>query len=674
MTMSNDKKRKLELDSNRDGGSVNTTTGSTPVAADDQNNVQKKRRVQLPPAVQKEFGLLKKTMKKRKKEWLKAADNADAKSAYRAAKKAVFEYTKKIEQLAANASDATATVTATAAAAVPIGNDNANNHKSSENDLEKQYREARRRWKKDRKNDELFQAMKRARAALDNQSTAPKQKTDTQKKTTNLTLVSPRSPQLSVDELKVAVGEAKRAWKKNRSDDTLHQKWEAAKATLAAAEASAANSTTVSSASSYSSSSYPAAAARTTATANTANIGVNNADPFAPIKRTVTDADLTNLAAKVATVKKQWKKDRQNDDLYNTLQAAKKAHEDAIATYKVEEKAAQAALATQRAVTAAANAASSMRSRYSGMGGVTSHLRSTNSNPPPAAAAAVIPANPLASLKSLDVLRQEMQDARKAWKLDRTDQGLRAVYEKAKEVFQFNETNPHAKSALATRTALQRSSQLTATNGVNTDSDGSSIKALETVMQEARRVWKIDRENKELRAAYDAAKAALEQRRATLGVSAGRGGAVMPTTNNSTGTSTPTTSGDGGARRGFTVQLANLSFEVTEDDVRGACAEVGEPTSIHWCKNAEEKFNGCALVTFATTAEATTAVQNIRGMIIQGRKTKAFLASGPATERARRVHSNPTTFVKPKEPAANPTNCQRCFVGNLNFKVRLFGF
>lgn len=128
------------------------------------------------------------------------------------------------------------------------------------------------------------------------------------------------------------------------------------------------------------------------------------------------------------------------------------------------------------------------------------------------------------------------------------------------------------------------------------------------------------------------------------------------------------------APRGSTIQLANLSFQVTEEELREACVGIGEPQGIVFCENAEGKFNGCALVTFESSAVASNAISQLRGTLLSGRKLKAFLASGSGsqpTDRVTRQHNNPAVFVKPDKPVDNPTQCARCFIGNLSFKVRV---
>jgi len=608
--------------------------------------VAKKVRIKLSPEVEKQFEALKKRMKKLKKAWLKKPDNDDAKAAYRASQKAVFEFTKTLSSggpkpTEASESDADA----------PLKS------------LEAAYREARRKWKKDRKNDELFQAMKKAKAALDehvptssasnaDESAKPPASTsfeDAQAERAARALrlaeqrrreselgvnqppptrgpvatasafvpssqskVSPPQSQrasttnsaapsasfLTDDELQANLAAAKKAWKKDRSNDELFQAMQAAKAAIVEAEAARAQAKVAPRVPVQEN--QPAVAAPTSDTAST------------PISQ----AEVDELAAKAAAAKKQWKKDRSNDDLFAEMQATKKAHQEAQERFEKQ----------KTHITAAPSPASQVE----------------------------VPVNPLASSKSLEELRKDMQDARKAWKIDRSDSDLRAKYERAKEVFEFNEANPGAKAALTVAAAIRGPTQ-------HTRGQTASLEELEAAMKEARRVWKIDRDNKELRAAYDAAKTALEHRRANpVGQTMGEAARA-------------TLLAQGGGR-GCTIQLANLSFQITEEEIRAACAEIGDPLSITYCENAEGKFNGCALLTFESSDLASTAIKQLRGTLLGERKLKAFLASGsgslPATDRITRKHNNPAVFVKPSQPAENPTQCVRCFVGNLKFNVR----
>ena len=423
---------------------------SAPEVADGPPD-NKKVRVTLAPEVQQQFDALKNRMKKLKKKWLKTPENLELKAKYRASQKAVYEFTKK---LGTGEESSITEPQGTAPAPAAVGGVAA---------AEAQFREARKKWKKNRKDDDLFNAMQDAKKALDEAKAqagdsttegagtaastpspadmaaaaaeraarkvrleeqrrlerekglvgvppvfaAPRTSTPSSRSvarsapsTSNLATASVSAttgaPILTDSELQANFAAAKRAWKKDRSNDELFQAMSKAKEAIQLAEEArkAANSTPAKPRSRSSSFSVGPSPASTRASVVVSAPAV----AAAPVV-TVSAGDIEELAAAAAAAKKVWKKDRSNDELFQAMKKAKEEHEAAVEAHKQQlEAAAEAVSGTNESVFASS------------------------------APQIQVHVNPLASAKPLEDLRKEMQDARKAWKIDRGDDKLRAEY------------------------------------------------------------------------------------------------------------------------------------------------------------------------------------------------------------------------------------------------------
>ena len=88
--------------------------------------------------------------------------------------------------------------------------------------------------------------------------------------------------------------------------------------------------------------------------------------------------------------------------------------------------------------------------------------------------------------------------------------------------------------------------------------------------------------------------------------------------------------------------VGNLSFETTEDELRGAFEQFGAVTEVHIASDRYTgRPRGFAFVTFSTDAESRLAAEKLNGVQLGGRQIVVNEATAPGASTAPRKFSSP---------------------------------
>mmetsp|Transcript_11382 Transcript_11382/g.12924 ORF Transcript_11382/g.12924 Transcript_11382/m.12924 type:complete len:454 (-) Transcript_11382:1127-2488(-) len=280
--------------------------------------------------------------------------------------------------------------------------------------------------------------------------------------------------------------------------------------------------------------------------------------------------------------------------------------------------------------------------------------------------------------RNLSRLKAEMTEKKKAWKADPENKSLKSAFKKARKTYRENveESTPENQE---NGTADQEPKE--------NQKEDDELKTLEKKMKKARKAFKADKGNSALQKAFKKAKkwflkAQAESRKeaeSDLAAEKKEEKIVKATPKDKdepeaeTELSAEVDVGNESHDKTTRVFVANLSYSIDEESLRDVFKTVGGGiVSIKWGEDKlTGEFKGYAHVDFKSLAAAEQAI-SLSGTEVLGREMRLELSenNGPAASSKTKNGSNLSFASKiPEQPAPNPQEIDRCFVGNLSWKI-----
>jgi len=118
------------------------------------------------------------------------------------------------------------------------------------------------------------------------------------------------------------------------------------------------------------------------------------------------------------------------------------------------------------------------------------------------------------------------------------------------------------------------------------------------------------------------------------------------------------------------VFVGNLSFSVTEADLRSVFGHFGSIADLHWVTDRiTGKFYGTAFVTFVSPAAAKEAIQALNGTDLLNRPMKVNYATRAAVGGSSVSPSSKAEKSASSAVSIKPDNTRTVFIGNLSFNI-----
>jgi len=285
--------------------------------------------------------------------------------------------------------------------------------------------------------------------------------------------------------------------------------------------------------------------------------------------------------------------------------------------------------------------------------------------------------------RKLKELKADMTAAKKAWKEEEDNKTLKKAFKRSRKLY---------------REALEEEKKSDASD--DKPAEKSCLKTLKKEMLSAKKQWKKKESDKTLKKEFKRAKKlymeakALQQNENPGGLEEkndkdlenSKESTSNPEVTDQKGNNVPAdtdvskdnhesnerginsnlagTSNSGSNR----VFVANLSYSIDEETLRSVFKSVqGDIVSIKWGEDKSTgEFKGYAHVDFSSPSAAADALV-LSGTEVLGREMRLELSenNGPASKQSSACYAP----SHPTQPVANPENVDRCFVGNLNWKI-----
>jgi nucleolin len=285
---------------------------------------------------------------------------------------------------------------------------------------------------------------------------------------------------------------------------------------------------------------------------------------------------------------------------------------------------------------------------------------------------------------------KKLEKAKAKHKADKTNADLKAKYKAAKKAH----ADAVAAEAAAAAAASKKRKASSSSGSDSESEDAPAAKKQKVVTKEdleaaaaaAKAAYKANKADKSLKAAYKAAKQAVDDfkpaeaaEEAAPTEEAAPAEEAKPADNILSSLKRNGNANAGGLKKNNNnansaegtanekLFIGNLAWSITDEVVREFFKDCGELVDIFWLEDKESgKFKGCGFITFDTLEGAKKAYETKKGLELEGRDITIDYA------KARPGGNNRTPKKSPfanKKLSARPDNCTTVFCGNLSFDI-----
>lgn len=296
------------------------------------------------------------------------------------------------------------------------------------------------------------------------------------------------------------------------------------------------------------------------------------------------------------------------------------------------------------------------------------------------------------TIQTVEQLTAALAEAKKSHKADKSNAELKKAYKAAKAA--LAEAQEAATKATATKTKKDKKRKAAEPSAAELITPVSSpvkkqkvdVAALKSAMKSAKKAYKADKSNADLKKKFNEAKAAFEA------ASASESADTVDTADTAAEEEVKAVdkkeaevdAEDKGAAGDVDMSvnpdatpklfLGNLSFDIDDDQIKAFFADCGEIVDIYWLEDKESgKFKGCGFITFESP-EAATKAYGKNGQEVCGRDIKIDFAKPKPQREGGNKFGGGNGGAKggrqqKRELSARPDNCVSVFCGNLSYEI-----